>query len=505
VTRAIRKHAGDFAALAVLTVIAIGVAAYIISQQEARGTFPFIEKKPFELKAEFSDAQAVIPGQGQTVRVAGVRVGKIGKVDIENGVAVVTMNLERKKVEDGDLVVRSDATALLRPRTGLKDMFIELDPGGTGRKLEEKDTIPVQNTEPDVDPDEVLSALDADTRQYLQLLLNGAGKGLKDRGNDLNQVLKRLEPTNRDLNRLTSAVAARRRNLSRLVHNYGSLLEELSGKDTELKRLVNASNATLSAFAQEEQNISLAVSRLPGTLRTTADTLGRVERFGRVLGPALESLRPPFRQLAVANREVLPFVREAEPIVRTEIRPFVRAARPFTRDLRPAAVNLSRAAPDLATSFHQLNRFFNIAAYNPNGREPVGDTLEEQKAREEGYLFWLGWTAHNTVSLFSTSDAQGPFRRANFGVNCTTLRSLLSQNPAAGPLVGVTNILNAPGLCPDPTAPGAPRRRGELEERSPLLPPGVDGGETRRKPDDAREGEAQERKPRAQAGGEGGS
>src|SRR5918999_3286066 len=106
-TRAIRKHAGDFVALAVLMLIAIGVAAYIISNQEARGVFPFIEDKPFELKAEFSDAQAVIPGQGQTVRVAGVKVGKIGKVDIENGLAVVTLNLERKKIDDGDLTVHS--------------------------------------------------------------------------------------------------------------------------------------------------------------------------------------------------------------------------------------------------------------------------------------------------------------------------------------------------------------------------------------------------------------
>src|SRR5207244_96199 len=113
VTKAIRKHLSDFVALGVLTAIAIGVTAYIVSQQESRGYFPIVEKPPFELKAEFSDAQAVIPGQGQTVRVAGVEVGKIAKVEPKNGVAVVSMDLDRNKIDDGQLDVRSDATATL--------------------------------------------------------------------------------------------------------------------------------------------------------------------------------------------------------------------------------------------------------------------------------------------------------------------------------------------------------------------------------------------------------
>src|SRR3954468_9646967 len=173
---AIRKHLGDFVAIAGLFAIGLGVTAYIVSQQASRPAFPLIEKSPFELKAEFSDAQAVIPGQGQTIRVAGVGVGKSAKVEPKNGVAVVTMNLDRDMVDDHSLDVRSNASAQLRPRTGLKDMFIELDPGSGGRKLKEHDTIPVQNTEPDVDPDEVLSALDTDTRSYLVLLINGLGK-----------------------------------------------------------------------------------------------------------------------------------------------------------------------------------------------------------------------------------------------------------------------------------------------------------------------------------------
>jgi phospholipid/cholesterol/gamma-HCH transport system substrate-binding protein len=447
--RIIRKHLGDFVAVALLIVVSIGVAAYIVSQQEARPYFPLVEKKPYTMYVEFSDAQAVIPGQGQTVRVAGVEVGKIGKVEPKNGVARVQMMLDRRKIEDGSLKVFSDASAQLRPRTGLKDMFIELDPGTQGKQLGEKDTIPVQATEPDVDPDEVLSALDADTRSYLQLLINGLGKGFKGHGKDLNLTFKALEPTNRDLRRVTEAIASRKTELKRLIHNYGDLTNTLADRDHDVRRLINASNATLSAFAQENENIAGAVERLPGTLRQTEQTLSKVNTFAPVLQSSLNALRPAFRQLAVANREVLPFVREAEPITRKQIRPFVQVARPYVRDLRPAARGLRTAAPDLTQGLYELNRFFNMAAYNPKGREalPPNTDPAAQRARDEGYLFWIGWIAQNTNSLFSTADGQGPFRRALFGTTCDLVKEEVSTTPAAGVLLGFNELLQPTGLC----------------------------------------------------------
>ena len=199
---AIRKRAGDFAAIMVLFIIAVGVGGYILAHQRVR--FPFIQEKPFELKAAFSTAQAVTPGQGQTVRMAGVRLGDISKVKLDNGRAIVTMDLD----PEYDDLVHTDATALLRPKTGLKDMFIEIDPGSSSAPLAKEGwTLPVQNTLPDINPDEVFSALDADTRDYLKLLVNGAGKGLDKRGSDLQEVFARFEPTYRDIAKVTSQVA----------------------------------------------------------------------------------------------------------------------------------------------------------------------------------------------------------------------------------------------------------------------------------------------------------
>jgi phospholipid/cholesterol/gamma-HCH transport system substrate-binding protein len=431
---AIRKHLADFLAVVAVFVLGSGVAAWILSNQRLR--FPLIEEKPFVIEIELQNAQAVQPGQGQTIRSAGVEIGQIGEVTLEEGVAVVEMELEPRY----EGYVRDDATALLRSKTGLKDMFVEVDPGD-GKPLEEGDRIPVANTAPDIDPDEVLAALDADTRDYLKLLVTGAGKGLEGHGDDLRETFRRFAPLHRDLDRVTEAIAERRHNLRRLIHNYGLLVEELGGKDEDLTRLVRASNAVFDSFAAEESNVSAFVSKLPGALRQTRLTLAKVDRLGQRLGPALESLRPPFRKLDEANRAVVPFVEEATPIIRDEIRPFARAGRPFFRDLGLASRDLATAGPDLTRTFRGLNRLFNIGAHNPNGNEGLTGDLAKDRARDEGYLYWLAWTAQNTVSLFSTSDAQGPFRRIFLGgVNCNTFTGEGVPEP-------ISNLLGDAGVC----------------------------------------------------------
>ena len=414
---AIRKHVRDFAAIIGLFVIAGVIAVYILDHQRLR--FPFVEETPFRLKAAFSTAQAVTPGQGQTVRVSGVRIGDIAKVELEDGVAVITMDIDR----DYEDLVHTDATALLRPKTGLKDMFIALDPGSAEAPVaKENFVIPVNNTAPDINPDEVFAALDGDSRDYLKLLVGGAGEGLRGRGGDLQEVFRRFEPTHRDLARVSSAVAERHQNLSRLINRLDELNGELAGKSTELTSLVATSAEVFRSFAAEEANISRAVRALPGALSQTTETLGKVETFADTLALASERLRPAVRELDEANRATIPFAREAAPIVRDQIRPFTREAQPLVDDLRPAARNLAKATPDLTGSFRVLNDLLNMVGFNPNGTEGPTDA-----DRDEGFLHWIAWLNHNGAALFSSSDANGTFRPVTAAAPCSILKQLVTE------------------------------------------------------------------------------
>jgi phospholipid/cholesterol/gamma-HCH transport system substrate-binding protein len=447
VKRAIGAHLRDFVAVIGLFVIAVGVGGYILSQQRLR--FPFVEDKPSHVFVELQNAQGVTPGQGQTVRVAGMRVGDVGKVELHEGRARVRLDLDRE--HDG--LVRRDASVLLRPRTGLKDMFLALEPGSRSEPaVPEGGTIRVDNTLPDVNSDEILAMLDADTRAYLKLLIGGAGKGLRGRANDLREVFRRLGPLHRDLAAINTEVVKRRRNLARLINNYGSTISRLGKEDEDLTALVANASQVFTRLAEEDQQISSAVQRLPGALSQTEEALVDVRELGDVAGPAFRALRPAFAQVDEANAELRPLAEKGEPILRTKVRPFVRAAQPVVEDLLPAARNLSKASPDLRESFYEINRFFNMAAYNPGGREPLTGDANKDRARNEGLLFWLGWVSHNSNSLFSTADASGPFRRIILLATCTTYQQLLLEHGSSAPLVedalGIRDVLADSDLCP---------------------------------------------------------
>jgi phospholipid/cholesterol/gamma-HCH transport system substrate-binding protein len=433
--KAIRDHARDFAAIIGLIVIAAGVVGYILTNQRFR--FPVIEEGPKRIQADFSTAQAVIPGQGQTVRVSGVKVGDVGRVTLKNGRARVTFEILPKYKD----LIREDATALLRPKTALKDMFIEVQPG-SGRVARAGHVLPVENTLPDVNPDEVLAALDGDVRDYLKLLVNGAGRGLQGRGDELREVFRRFEPTHRDLARVTSKVAERRENLRRLVSSLNRLNTTLGAKDDDLAQLVDASARTFRAFASQEGNIQSTVEELPSALRETTQTLGKVETFARILRPSLDRLSPAVRRIDAANRALRPLAREATPTLRSEVRPFVRESRPLVRSLRPAARSLADSTPDLSRSFVVLNHLFNMIGFNEGGRQGP-----DVASRDEGYLFWIAWLGHNGGAVFSTSDATGIFRPVAIQATCATIKQTINDEPELEFLQGLTGALFDPRIC----------------------------------------------------------
>jgi phospholipid/cholesterol/gamma-HCH transport system substrate-binding protein len=449
-TTAIRKHARDFAFVIGLLLVALVVGGYILSNQRfyLPKWVPVVGADFVDYKAQFSTAQSVTPGQGQTVQVAGVDVGDITNVDLVDGRAVVTMKIRRKYTP-----IYKNATALLRPKTGLNDMVIELDPGSsTAGEAPTGWTVPVNQTLPNVNFDEILSSLDADTRSYLQLLLGAAGEGLDGQGKALSATLKRFEPTGRSLARLNGAVALRERNIRRSIHNFRLLSQALGDKDDDLAALVDSSNRVFASFAKQDANLRAALQELPGALDATNTALAKADKLGQVLGPTLGALRPAARALGPSLVQTRPFLEQTTPIIQKQLRPFARAALPVVKVLRPAASDLAVVTPKLTTSVQVLNYLLNELAYNPPGKE-------------EGYLFWASWASHAGATVFSTQDAHGPIRHGLVLASCSTLQ-VLHQLSGPVPQLGTLGaLLNPPDqnvVCPTtsqagstPTQPGA--------------------------------------------------
>ncbi len=288
--RAIRKHIVDVAAILGLIVVALAVSSVILANQRLSlpGWMPVLGQDFTEIEAELVTAQAVTPGQGQTVNVAGVEVGEISQVRLEDGKAIVTLRLEADSVP-----VYADASVLLRPKSGLKDMVAELTPGtAAAGELADGGRIPIGQTLPDVNLDEILAVLDGDTRDYLQLLLSDGARGLDGNGRELANTIRRFEPLARDTRALTEGLAQRRANIKRAVHNFSLVVDELGGADDQLADFVENSNAVFAALANQDANLRATLRELPSALTATRTALGKTQGLADELGPTLQALRP---------------------------------------------------------------------------------------------------------------------------------------------------------------------------------------------------------------------
>jgi phospholipid/cholesterol/gamma-HCH transport system substrate-binding protein len=435
VKRAIRIHRWDFTAIVVLIGLAALVTGYIFLHQPAFTLF----KSYYTVKVPFASAAAVTGGQGQTVDIAGVQVGQVGGVSLQGGQAVVTMNLYKQYAP-----IYRDATVLLRPRTPLKDMYLALDPGTkragavpSGGELGPGATLP------DVNFSDILTSLDADTRNYLLLLLSGGAQAFRDPGStgalpgprevaDLRAIFKRFAPLNRDTRAFASLLATRQRDIRSAISGLNQVASSLGSVEGQLTSLINSSNTNFGAIASRERNLENALTLFPGVLRTSAATFGKLRSFALASGSADQRLLPFAHELAPALRASRPLFRDTTPVIRNQLRPFAVAVQPLARILRPAATGLARATPPLTKAFNVLNTLVNTLANRPGGGQ-------------QSYLFWGSWLAHNADSLASLQDAHGPVAQGVFMGTCPELQllevTIQQGSPSIGPLL---DLLNAP-------------------------------------------------------------
>jgi phospholipid/cholesterol/gamma-HCH transport system substrate-binding protein len=432
VKRAIRVHRQDFAAIIALVIGALVVAGYILLHQPAFTLF----KSYYTVKAQFSTGAAVTAGQGQTVDIAGVEVGQIGGVSYQDGHAVVTMNIYKKYAP-----IYRNATVLLRPRTPLQDMYLALDPGTkSAGAVPAGGMLGVASTEPDINSDQILDSLDADTRNYLLLLLAGGAQlfqnpndpsaGLSTSAVDsLRGTFKRFAPLNRDTRTLTTLLSRRSYEISHSINGLQQVTRALGGVDGQLSQLIEASNTNFRAISSQDAALESALTLLPGTLQETSDTLTKVTAFSNASATALHGLLPFAHAFAPALEAARPLFLDTVSTIKNQLRPFAVGVQPVARVLAPASAKLAVATPKLADSIGVLNDLFNTLAYTAKG--------------QQSYLFWGSWLSHIAASLTDTQDSQGSQVRGVLVATCSELQlfevDLVNANPALGPLLDLLN------------------------------------------------------------------
>ncbi len=402
-SRQARGRGKDTIAIVVLTLLAIVMTLWIFTQQKASlpSWAPLVGEDFVQLSADFSNAQAVTPGQGQAVVIAGIQVGKISSVDLEDGHAVVGMDIEPKYLE----LIHPNASLLLRPKTNLNDMTIEIDPGSGSEQVEAGHRFPLSSTEPSIQFEAFLATLDRDTQQYLQLLVAGGAQGIGGRGRQLSGAFRRLQPFAHYIADLNRAVAQRRVALARVIHDFGLLTTELGRHDAELERFVTESKDALGNFANQQQAIQETLVEFPSTLTALRSALAASDDFSTAARPALLGLIPQAQASVPAFKANERLFRQTTVPIRDQIRPFTRQIRPVLTHTKQGSADLNTAVTGFGNSLGAFNSLLNELAYKP-------------KDSRESFLFYLPWLNHNLNATFNLADAGGPISRGVAMLSC---------------------------------------------------------------------------------------
>src|SRR5206468_2929298 len=141
--------------------------------------------------------------------------------------------------------------------------------------------------------------------------------------------------------------ATRRDQISHIVHNLNLIATEAGSREADVRRTIRYSSDALGALAQHDDAIRGSLTRLPGTLDAAGAALRDARPLAAELRPAAKQLTPAVRRVTAALPRLRPLVREATPIIRDRLRPFVSSAVPALRNLAPAAGALQKTSTDL--------------------------------------------------------------------------------------------------------------------------------------------------------------
>ena len=429
-------------------------------------------KHGFRLNAVFANAVNVKPKS--PVRIAGVNVGKVTSIHREGNVGVVAMEIE----SDG-LPIHEDARLKVRPRTFLEgNWFVELQPGSPSAKTVSSGyTVPITQTADPVQLDQVLDALNTDTRANLQNFLIGYGEGLtakptaaEDAEQDpevrglngaqaINKAYQRGPSSLRGGAIINQAITGTEtHDLSKLVASIGKVTAALNVHEQQLSELIPNFNTFFAALAAQSTSLSALVAELPSSLLNINRGLA-----------ALDASFPPTRAFA---HDLLPGVENTNATVKAAL-PWIEQlqASLSPSELGGVAAGLAEAAPSLARlqaeqiPLYQQTELFNKCLTNliyPAGNTKIQDGTSTSGV--ENYKeFWYSLVGLAGVGQgFDGNGASSRFIVGNSGQTLVSApTSIVGKN-----IQGLRMLAHSP-LPPLGTRPAYPKEEPSYQ---PLVP-----------------------------------
>ncbi len=408
----------------IVLIVIIAIAVYFGFTKH----IPF--KHGFRLKAQFATAVNIRPKS--PVRIAGVNVGKVSSIQREGNTGLVTMEIETR-----GLPIHSDATLKIRPRLFLEgNWFVELQPGSpSAQTISSGYTIPTAQTSDPVQLDQVLDALNTDTRANLQSFLINYGEALTrepeapenaeqepevrglNAAQALNHIYARGPASLRggavDAQAITGTEP---HDLSKLVASIGKVTAALNVHEQDLSELIPNFNTFFAALAVQSASLKSLVAELPSSLLSVESGLA-----------GLDASFPPTRAFA---HDILPGVKDTDATVKATL-PWIEQVQASLApsELGGVAAGLAASVPSLArleseqTPVYKQTEVFNKCLTKvifPAGNTKLQDGTSTTGV-EDYKEFW--YSLVGLASIGQGFDGNGPAVKSLVGNSGQIVRS----------------------------------------------------------------------------------
>jgi phospholipid/cholesterol/gamma-HCH transport system substrate-binding protein len=439
----------------VIAILLVLVTTYLAFSKE----LPW--QQPFEFKGAFQSVANI--RLDSPVRIAGVEVGKVVKIEHMEGskVGVLTMELE-----ESGLPIHEDATLKIRPRLFLEgNFFVDMTAGTPDRpEIEDGETIPLTQTAYPVQLTDILTSLQEDSRKDLQYLIEGFGTSLVHQPTAAEDVTQdpdaKGEPAAQALNDSLAHTGSAFLNAARVQKAF------LGTQPRDLRKLIAGLQKTLGGLSRNEEQLKDFFTNFNRTMAAFAAEQSSLRRAVRLLGPTIDHAHDYFGNFARALPHTRAFVRAFTPGVR-ETAATIQAGTPWLEqftalasraelggllsDLQPMTASFAKVVSESIGFYRETDRTSRCFA---DVVLPSGDVVLNDGAGTTGAPnfkeFW--YTLVGFAGESQNFDGNGQYTRVQTGGGANPVKS--TRLPGR-PIVDATLFGNSivPPLGTRPTHP----------------------------------------------------
>lgn len=307
--------------------IALGIVV-ALQQNAIRASLPGGET----VRATFGEQYRLIPSTSK-VKIAGLTVGVVTKVEDRSGTALVSMKVDT----DAARSLGDGPAAHIRPTTLLGgNYYVDLVPGGKGGYHGE--TIPAARTSTPVELDAALKIFQQPALTGLKTSVAKLDRTLRRGGQEsigrlLDEAPGALSPASRVIPALRGTRPGT--DLGDLVASTATIAEVLTARDGQLGRTIDSLSLVTRTLAETAASLTSAARKLPRSLDSTVKGMRSLDgTLDRTIELA-PRLAPSVRELDQLLGTLDPILVRARPVV-ADLRLVLADARPTVQQLVPA-------------------------------------------------------------------------------------------------------------------------------------------------------------------------